>query len=117
MEILLPGIALGALGYVPYNILVAHEDYRAHSRLSAGMTVVTLAATALAAAFGSILAVCWIYASYHTISAVITWWRASYLVATTSDNYVTRSAHFAIALITAFAGTTVIIALVAANLN
>ena len=117
VEILLPGIALGALGYVPYNILVAHEDYRAHSRLSAGMTVVTLAATALAAAFGSILAVCWIYASYHTISAVITWWRASYLVATTSDNYVTRSAHFAIALITAFAGTTVIIALVAANLN
>ncbi len=117
VEILLPGIALGALGYVPYNILVAHEDYRAHSLLSAGMTVITLAATALAAAFGSILAVCWIYASYHTLSAVITWWRASYLVATTSDNYVTRSAHFAIALITACAGTTVIISFVASNLH
>lgn len=99
VEILLPGIALGALGYVPYNILVAHEDYRAHAILSAGMTVVTLLATAFAAAFGSILGVCWVYASYHSLSAVITWWRAFHLVPPSSDNYAKRSAHFAIALI------------------
>jgi O-antigen/teichoic acid export membrane protein len=117
VEILLPGIAFGALGYVPYNILVAHEDYRAHSLLSAGMTVITLAATTVAAAFGSILAVCWVYASYHTFSVIFTWWRASYLVASTSDNYATRSAQYAIALISSVIGITVIFSVIASNLR
>ena len=117
VEILLPGIALGALGYVPFNILVAHEDYRAHSLLSAGMTVITLAATALAAAFGSILVVCWIYSSYHALSCVMTWWRASYLLAPTSDNYATRSAYFAITLIAGIAAATATISYSVSNLN
>jgi O-antigen/teichoic acid export membrane protein len=116
VEILLPGIALGALGYVPYNILIAHEDYRAHALLSAGMTVLTIAATALAAAFGSILLICWIYASYHALSGVMTWWRASYLVSDTADNYALGSAYFAIALIAGIAGTTAMISYVASTL-
>lgn len=107
VQVLLPGIALGALGYVPYSILVAHEDYRVHSILSAGMTLITLLSTAVAAAFGSILTVCWIYASYHSMSAVFTWWRASYLVKPPSDNYATRSARFAMVLIVIIIAITV----------
>jgi O-antigen/teichoic acid export membrane protein len=115
VEILLPGIALGALGYVPYNILVAHEDYRAHALLSAGMTIITLSAAALAALLGSVLAVCWIYAGYHILSAVITWWRASYLVGSISDNYATRSANFAIVLLAIIISATVVFTFVASN--
>jgi O-antigen/teichoic acid export membrane protein len=115
VEILLPGIALGALGFVPYNILVAHQDYRVHSFLSAGMTVVTLSATILAAAFGSILTVCWIYASYHTLSVVMTWWRAYYLVAPSKDNYVIRSAYFALALISGVASFAVALSFIINN--
>lgn len=115
VKILLPGIALGALGYVPYNILVAHEDYRVHALLSAGMTIITLSVAALAAFLGSVLAVCWIYASYHTLSAVITWWRASYLVGSISDNYATRSANFAIVLLAIIISATVVFTFVASN--
>jgi len=117
VEILLPGIALGALGYVPYNILVAHEDYRFHSILSAGMTSLTLFATILAAASGSIIAVCWVYASYHSLSAIITWWRASKLVPSPLANYATRSASFAIALIAAFITITLALSLFASKLT
>jgi O-antigen/teichoic acid export membrane protein len=108
-EILLPGIALGALGYVPYNILIAHEDYRVHSILSAVMTVITLMATALASAFGGILTVCWIYSCYHSLSVVVTWFRASYLVVPPSVNYASKSAYFAIALIVVVITITVLL--------
>lgn len=109
VEILLPGIVLGALGYVPYNILIAHEDYWACSIISAVMTVVTLLATVFAAAFGSILAVCWIYTIYHSLSVVVIWWRASCLVTLQQDNYVQHSALFAIALTASVITITVVI--------
>lgn len=111
VEILLPGIALGAFGYVPYNILIAHEDYRAHSLLSAVLTITTLATTIFAAAFGSILAVCWIYTIYHGLSAVATWWRATYLVALPLENYATRSAYYALALILAVLAAVLILSI------
>lgn len=116
VKILLPGIALGALGYVPYNILIAHEDYRTHSFLSAGLTTITLVSTALAAAFASILVVCWIYACYHILAVVLTWWRASYLISSTSDNYANRSAYFALELIMVIFGAAVILVYVASDL-
>ncbi len=94
LEILLPALALGALGYVPYNIIIAHEDYRAHSVLSACMTVITLTATTLAAALGSMLAICWIYAGYHSLSVIFTWWRASYLTNKIKEDYVIKSLRF-----------------------
>ena len=103
VEVLLPGIALGALGYVPYNILVAHQDYRAHAGLSLVMTAVTLLATALSAAWGSVMAVCWIYAGYHSISAAVTWYRAHQLEPASPDNYATRSAAYALKHVTGIA--------------
>lgn len=107
VEILLPGIALGALGYVPYNILVAHQDYRAHAGLSLAMTTATLLATALGAAWGSVMAVCWIYAGYHSMSAAVTWFRAHQLEPASPENYATRSATYALKQI---AGIAIIVA-------
>jgi O-antigen/teichoic acid export membrane protein len=95
VEVLLPGVALGALGYVPYNILIALEDYKMQAFMSASITLATLSATVLAASSGNVLAICWIYALYHSLSAVASWVRASYLIEASATNYAVRSAHFA----------------------
>lgn len=73
--ILLPGVALGALGFVPYGILLARQDYRFQAASSAGLTVVTLLATIACANAQSVQGVCWVYASYHAASTLISWAR------------------------------------------
>lgn len=97
--ILLPGIAVGALGFVPYTILVAHQDYRAQAILSATMTSVTLLATMTSAASGSIVAVCWVYAAYHSLSTVISWLRSTRLQPPPPHRYATLSARYALGLV------------------
>lgn len=73
--VLLPGVAIGALGYIPYSILIAKQDYGFQARLSVALTVITLIATLVASLQGSILAVCVIYALYHIMSTVSSWLR------------------------------------------
>ena len=110
-EILLPGVALGALGYVPYNILIAHQDYRMHAILSAAMTIITLLAAAISAAGGSIFGVCWVYAGYHSLSAVVIWLRATRLEPSPPHNYATRSASYAFALFVGIATIMMVLSL------
>lgn len=74
-KVLLPGVAVGALGYIPYALLIAQQDYRFQARLSIIMTTVTLISVTIVAFYGSVLAVCVIYAIYHVLSTVASWWR------------------------------------------
>jgi O-antigen/teichoic acid export membrane protein len=74
-SVLLPGVAIGALGYIPYSILIAKQDYGFQARLSVALTVITLIATLAASLKSNILAVCVIYAFYHSISTVSSWLR------------------------------------------
>ncbi len=80
-SVLLPGVAIGALGYVPYTILIAHQDYQFQARFSIVMTILTLGATVVAAFQGSVLTICIIYAMYHVTSTFGSWWRCIQLVA------------------------------------
>lgn len=73
--VLLPGIAIGSLGYVPYTVLVARQDYLFQARFSIVMTTLTLSAVMVAAYQGSVLAVCIVYALYHITSTIGSWWR------------------------------------------
>lgn len=73
--ILLPGVAVGALGFVPYGILLARQDFRFQAVSSATLTVVTLLATYAFAQAQSVQGVCWVYASYHAASTLISWLR------------------------------------------
>lgn len=73
--VLLPGIALGALGYVPYTVLVARQDYLFQARFSIVMTTLTLCAAMVAAMQGSVIAICIVYAFYHSVSTIGSWWR------------------------------------------
>ncbi len=103
VEILLPGIALGALGFVPYTVLVAHQDYRAQARLPATLTVVTLLANVAASSMGSVLAICWIYAGYHSLSTVVSWLRSMRLQPPAPNHYALRAAGDALAMLAGMA--------------
>lgn len=74
--ILLPGFAIGALGFVPYALLVSAKDYRFQAISSIVLTLATLGAAALAASQGDIKGVCWVYAVYHSSSTAVSWVRA-----------------------------------------
>jgi O-antigen/teichoic acid export membrane protein len=97
--VLLPGIALGALGYVPYTLLVAGQDYRAQALMSVFMTVCTLAAVTFFARTNNILAICWAYTLYHSISMLISWARVFYLKAELNIPYAARAAAYAFFLV------------------
>ena len=77
--ILLPGIALGALGFIPYVILVGRQDYGFQARMSAMMTVATLTAVFVCAMMESVEAICWVYAVYHAMSTLLSWVRCIHL--------------------------------------
>lgn len=97
--ILLPGIALGALGFIPYVILVGRQDYRFQARMSAILTVVTLVAAGQAASMGSVEGVCWVYAAYHALSTLLSWARCIYLERDHADHHAARAATKSSALI------------------
>lgn len=77
VAILLPGYVIGSLGFVPYALLVGAKEYRFQALSSVALTVLTLCAAAFAASNGSVRAVCWVYAVYHSSSTIISWTRAA----------------------------------------
>lgn len=79
VEILLPGLAVGALGFVPYSLLVLAKDFRFQAILSACMTLITLSLVTIAAMKQNVEAICFIYSSYHASSTVASWVRAMML--------------------------------------
>lgn len=73
--VLLPGVALGSLGYVPYTLLLAKQEYKYQALLSLKLTSLTLFAVVLASLFHNIFFVCVIYSVYHVGSAIASWRR------------------------------------------
>lgn len=82
VQILLPGITVGALGYLPYSLLLSAQDYRFQAALGTSLTVVTLGLAAFSATLQSVEGVCLVYAAYHTTAMLLSWLRALYLPAT-----------------------------------
>lgn len=82
VAILLPGCAVGALGFIPYTLLVSARDFRFQAIFSTGMTLATLAGATVAALFQSVEGVCYVYAAYHSMSTLLSWMHAIYLPAT-----------------------------------
>ncbi|WP_426134528.1 lipopolysaccharide biosynthesis protein [Pseudomonas sp. PWP3-1b2] len=79
VAILLPGLAIGAFGFIPYSQLIYAKDYRFQAVMSACLTVVTLVLATIAAVGKNVEAVCYVYSAYHTASTVVSWVRASTL--------------------------------------
>lgn len=84
VAILLPGIAIGALGYLPYSLLLSAQDFRFQALLSTALTIATLVGAAVAAQAQSVEGICIVYALYHATATVATWLRAIRLPSTRS---------------------------------
>lgn len=80
--ILLPGLTIGALGFIPYSLLISVNDFKFQASLSMALTLVTLGAAAVCAARQNIDAICYIYALYHGASTLLSWLRAMFLSST-----------------------------------
>lgn len=76
-RLLLPGLAIGSLGFIPYTLLIATRDYRFQALLSVSLTTLTLLVAAIAASRQSVWSVCAIYAIYHAGSTILLWVRAA----------------------------------------
>ena len=74
--ILLPGFAIGALGFIPYSLLLSAKDFKFQAWLSVMMTLCTLVAAAFFAWSKSVENVCYVYVAYHCSSTLLSWLRA-----------------------------------------
>jgi O-antigen/teichoic acid export membrane protein len=115
-SVLLPGVAIGALGYVPYTLLIARQDYDFQARYSAVLTLATLTAALFAAMQGSVLVICVVYALYHSVSTIGSWWRCIQLE-TGGNRFSATGAQIAVITILLVFGGTVCLAVVAAQFN
>ena len=77
--VLLPGVAIGALGFIPYTLLLSIQDYRFQGVASSLLSTVTLVTVALAAFLDSINSICLTYTLYHVISTALSWGRSKVL--------------------------------------
>ena len=82
VAILLPGCAVGALGFIPYTLLLSAKDFKFQAILSTGLTLITLVGATVAALFQSVEGVCYVYVAYHSTSTLLSWMRAIFLPAT-----------------------------------
>ncbi|MFZ6848621.1 lipopolysaccharide biosynthesis protein [Undibacterium sp. RuRC25W] len=76
VSILLPGVLIGAMGYIPFSMLTACQDYQFQARLALFLTSITLALVVFFAQRKSIDAICFVYAGYHIVSTSSSWIRA-----------------------------------------
>ncbi|SON51010.1 lipopolysaccharide biosynthesis protein [Vibrio tapetis] len=68
---LLPGTALGCVGYVPLSILMGLKKYSFQAKASIVMTVITVLILLFFSYEKEILAICILYSCYHTISVFV----------------------------------------------
>lgn len=88
-KILLPGVTIGALGYIPYVILISAEDFKFQAILSTIMTIITLFFTFLFSIQKNISSICFLYSLYHIFSTLSSWCRCIYLRKTKEYGIVT----------------------------
>ncbi|NOT20912.1 MAG: oligosaccharide flippase family protein [Sideroxydans sp.] len=109
IAVLLPGVVIGALGYIPFAMLTAQQDYHFQARLSASMTVIALLAVIYLAAQRNVYTICWVYAAYHIISTIASWLRSVSLVKTSV--YAKDSLYISAKLLLAMTGVGYIVKL------
>ncbi|WP_108649837.1 lipopolysaccharide biosynthesis protein [Dongshaea marina] len=75
-SVLLPGVAIGALGYIPNTLLITAQDFKFQAKLSSILTIITLLCVLFFSINNNIMYVCFSYASYYLLSTTIAWIRA-----------------------------------------
>ncbi len=76
VSILIWGSVIGALGYIPYQILIGLQDFSFQAKLSTILTIVTLFVVAICASMGRVDGVCVAYLFYHFATVICSGFRA-----------------------------------------
>jgi O-antigen/teichoic acid export membrane protein len=74
-KVLLPALAFGAIGYIPYVFIVIAEDYKFQAKFSAIMTIITLIFVTMFAFSKNIYLIAITYLLYHSLSTMGLWYR------------------------------------------
>lgn len=106
--ILLPGVAIGGLGYASYIILIAIEDFKFQSVLSISMTIIVVILVIFFSKKQDIESICLVYSVYHIISTMLTWGRCFYIKKTRS---------YALQMVKSLVSTFMVLALIYIILN
>jgi hypothetical protein len=72
---LLPGTILGAMGFIPYSLLIRNREYGYLARLSIICCTATVVAVIFAAAVNRVDLICNIYTLYYLAISAGYWWR------------------------------------------
>ena len=110
VEILLPAVVIGAFGYIPYVLLIAHQDYKFQSNLSMIMSATTLLFVLYFAVYKNIFAICWVYAIYHISSTLLSWVRTTTIHEI--RNYGVKSLLFSLKLFSFLSAITLIVTVI-----
>ncbi|EGT3632465.1 hypothetical protein FAP48_18950 [Morganella morganii] len=78
IKILLPGVFFGAIGFIPYNLLIAIKDFKFQAICGTVLTFLTLSLTLYFAYKNNIKSICYVYSIYHFVSTVAQWLRCVY---------------------------------------
>ena len=97
IHILLPGLTIGALGFIPFSLLLAAKDYRFQAVTSVTLAAATLIAVLIACLNMSVASVCIAYVAFHIGSTAIPWIRAT-LIDQTRAAALTAGANVLVAL-------------------
>ncbi|WP_147693333.1 lipopolysaccharide biosynthesis protein [Vogesella mureinivorans] len=76
VKVMLPSLAVGALGFFPYSLLLAAKDFRFQANLSVFLTTITIPCVIFSAFKRDVLLICVVYSFYHVSSTMLSWWRA-----------------------------------------
>ncbi|WP_339898335.1 hypothetical protein [Paraglaciecola polaris] len=74
-DILLPALAIGAFGFIPYVFIIIAEDYKFQAKFSIVMTIITLLFVIIFANNQNIYLITISYFIYHFFSSVGLWYR------------------------------------------
>lgn len=78
IKILLPGVFFGAIGFIPYNLLIAIKDFKFQAICGTALTFLTLLLTLYFAYKNNIKSICYVYSIYHFVSTITQWLRCIY---------------------------------------
>lgn len=76
VAILMPGLAIGALGYIPFVFLTSIQDFNFQARLSVVLTVTLICCVFIGSWLNRLDFVCVSYAVYHSCSTILSWGRS-----------------------------------------
>jgi O-antigen/teichoic acid export membrane protein len=76
VKILIFGVTIGTIGYIPVVFLTASQDYKFQAVLAVLLAVVVLTVIFIVSYYGRIDFICWAYVFYYTFATIASWVRS-----------------------------------------